>query len=600
MSIYRFGKYEKKIFAITLIIAMAVTYMPIGIFDAVQTAYAAGEIGFIIDGDHREPYWNFNSLVSDLDDMGGKTVTIEMNADWIRGNDSRFDRRLIIPSNCKATLNMNGHAFDRQNASSNDSSMNGELITVKSGATLTINGGDKTKKHSANVYTSTNRDAKASTSKEFYGGLLAGGASDNGAGGIETGGSSTLILNDVTIAGCRAHAPLYDRAGTNSAYGGGIWMTGQNCTLRMNNSTITGCFAYYDGGGIFQSNHDGAIIELNDSHVDANYAGTEGGGIDVDGEWYTIRGSGNSTISNNEAATDGGGVYLWNDEASFSGVTIEGNKAGRNGGGVYIQEEHINLSDLKVKNNSAGERGGGIYINNDGNTISSCEITENSAGISGGGVYVDSDVDVDFSVLGQTIIKDNNLGNLYFAADNPKNNRVIFNLTRGADVYVKYYSTGNFDYYQVNPDDKKVPNCIQYLTAENEDYHFTHKTDNSVRNIYYVRDGKGQPWETGEPVVKPDPPTTVDAADANDASNKTSGGGAKAGVIGQVGAGGGQGSDYDLVRGFNHYSHSDVYEDADMTFYYSDGFFYGDPYVFNEHLGTASLSRHGLFGQLPK
>lgn len=80
-----------------------------------------------------------------------------------------FDHRLIIPKNCKATLDMQGRIFDRRLSRTNDWAANGELICIRTGATLTING------H----------------------------IGDHDAGCIHVESNTTLTLNDVTIAGCR-------------------------------------------------------------------------------------------------------------------------------------------------------------------------------------------------------------------------------------------------------------------------------------------------------------------------------------------------------------------------------------------------------------
>ena len=181
----------RKIILVPLILSMMCVYMP----QFTYVAYAAGVIGSL----NGTTYDDFDDLIDDLeDDYSGKTVTIEMLANWDADEDGDFNERLIIPSNCKATLNMNGHVFDRGETADNDSSFNGELITMESGSNLTINGGDTSVSHSERVYTSTDRDAKASTWKDFHGGVLTGGASDNGAGGIHVKSNCTLTMNDVT------------------------------------------------------------------------------------------------------------------------------------------------------------------------------------------------------------------------------------------------------------------------------------------------------------------------------------------------------------------------------------------------------------------
>ena len=568
----------RRLCALVLAVTMLAVYFPAEQMEV----HAADRVGTLSNSDHTAEiyYYNFSQLVNDLEDKyEGKTVTITMNKNWDSAEDSDFDQRLIIPSKCKATLDMNGYVFDRNNTADNDWSYNGELICVESGASLTINGGEK-KEHNEVVYSSTSRDGKATKWKKFFGGVLTGGASTGGAGGIHIKSDCTVTLNDVTLAGCRAEAPWYDIAGTNSAYGGGIWIKGGNSNLRMNNSTITGCFAYYDGGGIFQSNHNYVNIELKNSHIDANYAADEGGGIDVDGEYSYIIGDGNSTVSNNEANNTGGGIYLWNDNMSVSGLKMEGNK-GKNGGAIYSQEQTINLAGLVIKNNTATERGGGIYINNNANTISGCEITNNRAGTSGAGVYVNSDVNNNFRVIGKTIIRGNNGHDLYLSDGTAGDNRVNFGLTKGSEVRMSYYNTNDREGIMVTQTENvKSPNCIQYLRAGNQGYHFTFNAKPNERKIYYVKNGIDNRDRYGDPVEIPDDPTRIYAED-----------GAKPVAVAEVAAGGEVDPDgeYDLIRGFfRHEKYDSDTEDTDSVFYYSDAFFDDDPTIYNEHLASAS------------
>ena len=60
-----------------------------------------------------------------------------------------FDHRLIIPKNCKATLDMQGRIFDRRLSRTNDWAANGELICIRKG-TITAK-----KKGSCKIYVFT-------------------------------------------------------------------------------------------------------------------------------------------------------------------------------------------------------------------------------------------------------------------------------------------------------------------------------------------------------------------------------------------------------------------------------------------------------------
>ena len=289
---------------------------------------AAGAIGKVTVNGVAKEYTSLGDLVDAVDDYDDKTIIIDMYCDW------NSNTRLCIPSDSKTTLNMHGHKYDRGLTSDKH---NGEVIWIGSDAVVTINGSsnssERNNTHDVKYYYSASRSSKAGGSRSFNGGVITGGYSSNGAGGIDIKSNVTLILNDVTIAGCRAEQSL----GTDG-YGGGIWVhggTGEAGTIIMNNSTIFGCYAYNDGGGLYQSNHNNFILEMNESHIDSNYCYNQGAGIDVDGETVMILGDGKSTVSDNH--TNGGSgddvIYINNgDHGSVSNLTINGN----DGNDIYI------------------------------------------------------------------------------------------------------------------------------------------------------------------------------------------------------------------------------------------------------------------------
>lgn len=553
----------------------------------IEVVRAAGTIGKL----NGQSYSSFKKLVDDLeDDYEGKTVTIEMTANWNAAGSDDFDRRLVIPSKCKATLNMHGYVYNRNLAFRKDTTMKGGLVIMGSESTLTINGAsNESEKQTPHplvaTYSSVSTDGKANRSVTINGGVMTGGCSTTGAGCIEVGEKCVLTLNDMTIAGCGTYG------GLGGGYGGGIYIIDDYSTVRMNNSTITGCFASRDGGGIY-ANDEPTTIELNNSSIDMNYANEDGGGIYVNDEKINISGLNGSKITNNQAGDNGGGLYYCCGDSTLAGFLISGNKAHKNGGGVYSDDTGLTLSGLTIKLNTA-ELGGGFYVNQDENEISSCTITDNTATKVGGGVYVADDVDKQFVVKGVTVIKNNFNKNLFMSADDPEDCRVNFSLSKGADVRVYYYDTDGKDAIMVTEgkvnDRVKTPNCIQFLTAENSGYHFTFNSAPNQRKIYYVKDGKDSS-ASGDPVNKPQDPTDVNAKDAINNPGQTSGG-KKAGIVGTVGPGGASGTTYNLIRGFTrHEETDDGSHDSASVFYYSDAFFDADPYTYNSHLATASLN----------
>ncbi|MDO4869717.1 MAG: hypothetical protein Q4A65_05465 [Bacillota bacterium] len=529
----------------------------------VYEADAASSIGCVkVDGSTTD-YTSLDSLADTVKGLKGKTFKIEMYSDW--GN-----KRLEIPENSNATLNMNGHMYNR--GLSSDKS-DGEVIWVGKNATLTINGGDKSISHNVGVYNGTSTGTKNDTNKTFNGGVIAGGYSSNGAGGLDVKSDVNLILNDVTIAGCRA-----EQSWGSDGYGGGIWLHGEKTNLSMNGSTITGCYAYNDGGGIYGSNKDYTSIYLKNSHIDANFCDDEGGGIALDGEKLGVSGSDGSTISGNGSGDDGGGIYLWNDDVSVNGLTMNDNRSGGNGGGICTVEETITLANLNMKGNSA-KKGGAIYNENDKNTIAGCKITENSASDKGGGIYVDSDVDTGFTVSGESVIKDNTNGNLYMSATS---SRVNFKLARGSDVHVSFSDPGDVTIVTEGSqgDTIKNTNCIRYLTCDDSGYEFTFNEAPDQRKIYLEKTGTEH---YGKAVTKRE---AVKVSPSDAAPEKT-------GTVSEAG------KQYDLIRGYYRYpSMESSTADNDAVFYYSDGFFAGDPNTYNEHLATASWALNMSGGHL--
>ena len=535
-------------------------------------------------------YTSLETLADDLkDDYKGKSVTIEMLCNWNAAGADHFDTRLVIPSECTAVLNMHGYVFNRDRAYRNNSTSDGELICLESGASLVINGcsaeQEKRKEHPlVAVYTSTGKSGRADGSITTYGGTLTGGCSTNGAGGIHVKDNCSLTVNDVTIAGCSS------RDGTVwNGFGGGIYIKEDYSTVRLNNSLITGCYADTDGGGIY-ANQDPTVIELNNTQIDKNYAYECGGGIYLCDERTRVTGSKGAKVTNNQCGKKGGGIYTNDNDISVSGLEITGNRS-TDGAGIYAGDESNSFSGLVIKNNIAGERGGGIYISSNKNTITSCEITDNSAGISGGGVYVNKNVREEFSVAGKVIVRENSPHNFYISDSAPEDTRVNFSLTKGSDVRFSYYTTAGKTTLMVTQgkagDSYKTPNCTQYLTAENSGYHFAFGTASDNRKIYYI---KGSDPSGIEPARKLSEPTIVYSDDANNASGRDSLDDTTAGKIGKVGKRGDGDGDYDLVRGFSFHEETDSdVNDSAVVFYYSDAFFDDDPENYNPHLATASL-----------
>ena len=121
--------------------------------------------------------------------------------------------------------------------------MNGELFVLRQNAKLTINGGaGDTTSHEVYVHSSTSRDKYADKKYTTTGGTLSGGSSTNGAGCFHMLSNSTVTLNDVTVAGCRA-----EQRGGSDGYGGAIYSNSPRNFIFLNRSKIENNYCYGNG-----------------------------------------------------------------------------------------------------------------------------------------------------------------------------------------------------------------------------------------------------------------------------------------------------------------------------------------------------------------
>ncbi len=576
---------------VLLVLALVVTAVSLtGVLGAALADEPSGNpIGAVKVGPNTRYCFSFDALKSELEAQKNQTVTVEMYCDW--GWDV-MTSRLIIPENARVTINMDGHKMDRDLTSWGYWQDDGEVILVRSGAVLTINGqpGDRT--YETTVYESL--DARPVTRGGFPGGLITGGASTDGAGGIHVNKGATVTLNDVTIAGCRAQKGKAAKVGSVSCgYGGGLYLAGGEITVNLNNSTITGNYASVNGGGIYADNTGGNAVNLANSHIDANFASGDGGGVSFDGRKLALVGDAilgddgtatGSTMSNNQCAEHGGGVMANAGGLTARQIVLENNRAAQ-GGAIYDAQDSATLDRLVIRGNTATSEGGGIFFYpflhttfgyTGDSSIKDCTITNNSAGTQGGGVYVNDYTNLNESrkrvFAGATVIADNANGNLVIECSEWRSKSESFSLSAGADVRISYLENGTKKRTWPLTDE----NCVQYIRSDQTGYQFLFDVKNRFINRISDADAPALPT-----IV------SVSSADANDASKAGKDGSlAVAGKIGTVGAGGGSGGDYNFIRGFASHGGTDELS----AFYYSDALFYPGPNAYNEHLATLSLT----------
>jgi uncharacterized repeat protein (TIGR02543 family) len=221
-------------------------------------------------------------------------------------------------------------------------SADGSLLTINSGATLTLGNN-----------------------------ITLQGRSNNTASLVQVSSGGTLIMNDGSkISG-------NSKTG-ESAYGSGVYVYNGG-TLTMNGGTISGNTASSGGGGVYM--RSGSTFTMNGGTVSDNEA-PYGGGVETFGTW-TMSGG---TVSGNSAETSGGGVYNGG-TLTMSGGTVNGNTA-TFAGGVY-NDEIFTMSGGTISGNTASEDGGGVYVHSDGTFTmrDGAHISDNEA-VYGGGLLV--------------------------------------------------------------------------------------------------------------------------------------------------------------------------------------------------------------------
>ena len=225
-------------------------------------------------------------------------LKITMMEDWNLG------ARLIVPEGVSVVIEMNGCKITRNLEGSSDG--NGEVILLKENSSLTLTGNNY--KDTQFTFKGYDKSENLTDLTLVSGGLVTGGASLNGAGGIHMDKGAQLDLENVAVAGNKTTIGLVRNGGginmnddnckltmTNAIVGynqadkgGGIYVAGENTYITMKGSSICNNYAYDDGGGIY-SNKDATYITMNEgSYISDNYSSGEGGGIFLDNPYCQV------------------------------------------------------------------------------------------------------------------------------------------------------------------------------------------------------------------------------------------------------------------------------------------------------------------------
>ncbi len=334
----------------SLLFAGVLCLSPIGVKAAQM--YATSEDG-------SKSYTSIDSAWSAA--QGGTKII--MNCDW------DISSRLVLDSGKTATIEMNGHKISRGLSSSKT---NGEVIKLSSKSTLNLTGklASQTTFNFLGYENGLHKHEVSTTS----GGLITGGYSTNGAGGIHMKAGSTLNLDSVSISGNAA-----DESWGSDGQGAAIYMDGNGDNITMKNAIISYNAAEIDGGGIYVQSESANIKMDENSKIIENTAGenivgldddeASGGGIAINKDNVTITLSNGSTISDNYANAYGGGIYSNGKYTTIrlNNSSINSNSSDNNGGGIYF-----NYSDFEVQSDNkdgsisynkalTDDWGGGIY-----------------------------------------------------------------------------------------------------------------------------------------------------------------------------------------------------------------------------------------------
>ena len=482
---------------------------------------------------------------------GGKVI--KMLKDWSLGD------RLVLDDEESATIDMNGMRINRKIDSYTS---NGEVIYLDEKANLTLK---STATATKQKFTGWENGSRNDNLEMTFGGLVTGGWSSNGAGGIHMKASSTLTLDNVAVAGNCAEITLLQ-----DGYGGGIMMDGSNCTLTMKNGAqIAYNEAQDEGGGVYV-NAKNAVIKMSESSsIHHNRARDGGGGVYFCNGCFSLRSDDlTGSISDNKV-TDGDGGAIFTEQCPITenlgqiyGITMENNTCSDDGGAIYLNQEKTTISRCTIKNNEA-QNGGGIYVNNDNNTIAKSTIESNKASSEGGGVFVSASCDIALS------------GTLYIR-NNTRTNGTKDDLFLNDSAQTAYISGSPAGNSKIGV---RTTQTSRYLNDESERKYFYAQAFFSDFDGYHIEfDGtKGVlKYVKGDP--DPDPEFTS----------------VKAGTVKKVGTYNGK----EVIEGYFRYA-AVLNTEAELSsnYYYSDGYFLtgddsnaGDPTIYNEHLATMSMA----------
>ncbi len=312
----------------------------------------------------------------------------------VLGSNYEHDKQLIILNGKNLTLDLNGHYVKRtRNGQQID---DGEVFYVGDGATFTV--------------TDSNPESKGYDG--IFGGVITGGASENGAGGVHVRPGATFNMYGGTIYKCTSDEHggailLKDGSKLNmkdcriyfcqtidsadSSHGGGIAVRKAGCTINLENVIFQDCYSEDSGGALYLYNEG---QELNCLVKNCLFVGN------ITEDW-------------------GGAVNLFSTDekfhVKFDGCIFRNNRAGDNGGAIAVsglnsqaKQPPMLVENCQFYDNYAGQYGAAVEVSRPGTVLMDCTVTGNYSKRSGA-VHVNEKYVI--SLAGKMIIKDNRSDN---------------------------------------------------------------------------------------------------------------------------------------------------------------------------------------------
>ena len=383
---------------------------------------------------------NYTSIESAWSAANSGTA-ITLQTDW------NLEDRLVLNENVTAVVELNGHKISRNLT---ESKSDGEVIYLNKSSNLTLNGLTA----SQTDFTFSGYENYNTTKDVTYtsGGLITGGYSSNGGGGIHMKKESSLNLNNVIVGGNQAK-----RSCGSDGEGGAICIDGDNTNLKINNSYIVYNNANINGGGIY-SDSENSSIEVTNSHINNNVTSYDG-----------------------ILTTHGGGVYINQNDTSFklTNSEIKSNSGACDGGGICVNDEDVSitLDNSHIDENNFSSRGGGIFVSDTDCSIemkNNSSINKNYGGQKGAGIHIDythfsvKGTDSTLNTISENTCSENGAG-IYICSNilSTSNSGEVSGLTLDSNVATCYYGSGNLTKWfscgggmHINQENVLVSNCI--------------------------------------------------------------------------------------------------------------------------------------------